>query len=152
MTDPVSFTSATPRFSLPLLFSGQAQKEFYVNEAHSLADALLHAACEGEATDPPAAPAEGEAWLVGSAATGAWAGQDGKLASFQAGNWLFAIPNDGMRLFDRSSGQALLYRGTWQRPATPSEPTGGTTVDVEARAAIIALVSALTQAGIFASD
>jgi hypothetical protein len=152
MTDPVSFTSATPRFSLPLLFSGQAQKEFYVNEAHALADALLHAACEGEAADPPATPAEGQAWLVADSATGAWTGMDGKLASYQAGNWLFAAPNDGMRLFDRSTGQFIFFHGGWQRPVTPAGASGGTTVDSEARAAIADLVSALTQAGIFAAS
>jgi len=151
MTDPISFTSATPRFGLPLLFSGQSQKEFYVNEAHALADALLHATCEGEAADPPAAPAEGDAWLVGTGATGAWAGADGKMASYQAGNWLFAAPNDGMRLFDRSTGQMLLYHAGWQRPAAPAAPSGGTTVDAEARAAIGDLVSALIQAGIVVS-
>jgi hypothetical protein len=149
VTDPISFTSTTPRFSLPLLFSGQAQKEFYVNEAHALADALLHAACEGEADEPPAAPTEGEAWLVGAGATGAWASEDGKLASYQAGNWLFTTPNDGMHLYDRSTGQTLLYRGGWQRPAAPAAPTGGATVDAEARAALAALVSALAAAGIF---
>jgi hypothetical protein len=152
MTDPISFTSTTPRYSIPLLFSGQSQKEFYVNEAHALTDALLHAACEGEAVDPPATPAEGEAWLVGSGATGAWAGEDGKLASYQAGNWLFAAPNDGMHLYDRSTSQTLLFRGGWQRPPTPTAPSGGTTVDAEARAAIADIVSALQQAGIFASD
>ena len=151
MTDPISFTSATPRFGLPLLFSGQSQKEFYVNEAHALADALLHAMCEGEAADPPAAPAEGDAWLVGTGGTGAWAGADGKMASYQAGNWLFAAPNDGMRLFDRSTGQMLLYHAGWQRPAAPAAPSGGTTVDAEARAAIGDLVSALIQAGIVVS-
>ena len=152
MTDPISFTSATPRFALPLLFSGQSQKEFYVNEAHSLTDALLHAACEGEAVDPPATPAEGEAWLVGTSATGAWTGEDGRLASYQAGNWLFAAPNDGMRLFDRSTGQLLLYNGGWQRPAAPTAPTGGTTVDAEARAAIADLITALVAGGIFPSS
>ena len=151
MTDPISFTSATPRFGLPLLFSGQSQKEFYVNEAHALADALLHATCEGEAADPPAAPAEGDAWLVGTGGTGAWAGADGKMASYQAGNWLFAAPNDGMRLFDRSTGQMLLYHAGWQRPAAPGAPSGGTTVDAEARAAIGDLGSALIQAGIVVS-
>lgn len=151
MTDPVSFPSATPRFALPLLFSGQAQKEFYVNEAHALADALLHAACEGETADPPATPAEGEAWLVGAGATDAWAGEDGKLAAWQAGNWLFAAPNDGMRLFDRATGQMLLYRGGWQRPAPPAAPSGGATIDAEARTAIADLVNALTAAGVFAS-
>jgi hypothetical protein len=149
MTDPISFPSSTPRYGLPLLFAGQSQKEFYVNEAHALTDALLHAACEGEAADPPGTPAEGEAWLVASSATGEWAGEDGKLAARQAGNWLFASPNDGMRLLDRSTGQVLLYRGGWQRPAVPEAPAGGAVVDAEARTAIAGLVSALVAAGIF---
>ena len=151
MTDPISFPSATPRFALPLLFAGQAQKEFYVNEAHALTDALLHASCEGEIADPPAVPTEGEAWLVAPGATGDWAGQDGKLAARQAGNWLFAAPTEGMRLFDRSTGQMLLYHGGWQRPAAPSAPGGGAVVDIEARAAIAGLLSALAEAGVFPS-
>lgn len=149
MTDPVAFTHATPRFGLPLLFAGQAQKEFYVNQAHALADALLHAACEGEAATPPVTPVEGENWLVAAGADGAWSGEDGKLAAFQSGTWLFASPNEGMRLFDRATGQVLLYRGGWQRPAAPAAPAGGSTVDGEARAAIMNLIEALVDAGIF---
>ena len=149
MTDPISFPSATPRYSLPRLFSGQAQKEFYVNEAHALTDALLHAACEGETATPPATPVDGECWLVASAATGEWAGEDGKLACRQSGTWLFASPSQGMRLFDSSTGQVLLYRGGWERPATPAEPSGGSTVDAEARTAISGLIAALVEAGVF---
>lgn len=151
MTDPINFPSVTPRYALPLLFSGQAQKEFYVNEAHALADALLHAACEGEATDPPASPANGETWLVASGATGDWSGEDGKLASRQAGTWLFATPRDGMRLFDNSTGQTMLFRGAWQRPSAPAAPSGGAVVDAEARAIIADLVTSLIDAGIFPS-
>ena len=152
MTDPISFTPATPRYALPLLFAGQAQKEFYVNEAHALIDALLHAACEGEAADPPATPTEGEAWLVGNGATGEWTGEDGKLASRQSGNWLFTTPSEGMQLFDRSTGQMILYRSGWQRPAAPILPSGGTVVDAEARTAIADLITALVDAGIFPSS
>jgi hypothetical protein len=152
MSDPISFPSATARFALPLLFAGQSQKEFYVNEAHALVDALLHAACEGEAASPPASPAEGETWLVASGATGEWAGQDAKLAAWQSANWLLTTPRDGMRLFDRSTGQMLLYRGGWQRPATPALPSGGSVVDAEARTAIADLVATLADAGILPSS
>ena len=149
MTDPISFTSTTPLYGLPLLFAGQSQTEFYVNEAHALTDALLHPACEGEASDPPPTPSEGETWLVAAGATGDWAGADGKIASRQSGNWLFSTPGDGMRLLDRSTGQMLLYRGGWQRPSVPAAPTGGTTVDAEARAVVADLITALASAGIF---
>lgn len=150
MTDPIVFTSASPRFGLPLLFAGQSQKEVFVNEAHALADALLHPAIEGEADDPPATPAEGESWLVGGSPTGAWAEYAGALASFQAGGWIFAAPRDGMRVLDRATGQDIRYLGGWQRPTAPAEPSGGTTVDTEARSAISSLLAALAAAGLLA--
>jgi hypothetical protein len=148
MSDPIVFASATPRLALPLLFAGQSQKEVFVNEAHALVDALLHAAVEGEADDPPASPAEGESWLVGATPSGAWADRAGRLASFQTGAWLFVEPREGMRVHDLSTGQSLLFRGGWQRPATPSAPAGGSTVDNEARAAIAELVDILVASGI----
>ncbi len=149
MSEPLSFDSATPRYALPLLFAGQSQKEFYVNEAHALADALLHCAVEGLADAPPPDPAEGACWLVGDTPTGAWTGQAGKLASRQPGGWLFVAPRDGMSLLDRVSGQTLRYRGGWIAPAAPAAPTGGTTIDAELRAAFGVLVEALAEAGIF---
>lgn len=148
MPDPISFTSACPRWNLPLLFSGQAQKEFFVNEAHARTDALLHPAIEGEADIPPPLPAEGECWLVGASPTGVWGGHAAELACFAAGTWLFIEPRDGLKLLDRPTGQFRLYREGWTVPAAPAEPTGGTIVDTEARAAILGLIAALSDAGI----
>jgi hypothetical protein len=149
MTDPLFFTSTSPRWALPMLFAGQAQKEFTVNEAHALADLLLHPAVSGEASTPPATPADGECWIVGADATGEWAGRDGALAGRQAGAWLFATPRDGLRVLDVATGQQVLYAGGWRRAAAPEAPAGGTTVDSEARAGIAALVAALINCGIF---
>jgi hypothetical protein len=150
MTDPISFTSASPRFALPFLFAAQAQKEFFVNEALARIDGLLHPAIVGETNTPPTAPQDGQSWIVGSAPVGAWAGQAGKLACRQSGNWLFAAPANGMRVHDTATGQQLLFEGTWQRAAPVTAPTGGTTVDTQARAAIAGLISALVAAGILA--
>lgn len=132
--------------------AGQAQKEVFVNEAHALTDALLHPAIEGEADAPPAAPAEGECWLVGTTPSGAWTDHPGELAAYQAGGWLFAAPRDGLRVLDRSTGQDIRYFDGWQRPATPAGPTGGTTVDSEARAAIADLIAALVAGGLLAES
>ena len=67
------------------------------------------------------------------------------------GGWHFVAPREGTQLFDESSGGCLLFRSQWQQATTPTAPSGGTVVDVEARAAIIALTEALMTMGVFAS-
>lgn len=150
MSDPIVFDSASPRYRLPLLFAGQAQKETFVNEAHALTDALLHCAIEGIAAAPPIAPVDGTNWLVGASPTGAFAGQSGKLACRQAGNWLFVAPRDGMRLLNRATGQEIRHFGIWRTPIRPLAALGGALVDSEARAAISAIMATLESAGVIA--
>lgn len=149
MVTPVSFTNTTPRYKLPNLFAGQAQKDLYINEAHALSDALLHAAVEGESNTPPVSPVEGETWLVGPAPTGEWDASASSIASWQSGQWLIVEPRPGMRLQDLSSGGSLYFDGAWQRPAAPAAPSGGNPIDIEARNAIVNLIETLRDAGIF---
>jgi hypothetical protein len=151
MTDPTLFPSATPRFGLPLLFAGQAQKETFVNEALALTDALMHCVVEGQSTSPPTEPADGTVWLVASGASGDWTGHDCEIACRQGGNWLFVTPVAGMRALNRSSGQSQYFSNSWIAATIPLEPIGGSTVDVEARAAIAGLVAALRSATVFPS-
>ena len=86
MSDPFSFTATTPRMGLPNLYAAQSQKEFTVNEAFALIDALLHPVVKGMADNPPASPTEGECWIVGSQPTDAWFGNAGRIACRQSGN------------------------------------------------------------------
>lgn len=131
---------------------GQAQKEASVNGAHVRVDMLLHPAVEGAASEPPAGPGEGLCWLVGPSPTGEFSGKEECLASAQGAGWVFAAPRDGMRVFDRATGQFLLYAGGWRREVAPAEPVGGSVIDQEARAAIAALIDLLRKTAVLSAE
>lgn len=151
MSDSALFPSVTPRHALPLLFTSQAQKEVFHNEALARIDALLHAAVEGKIDTPPADAESGRAWLVGSAPTGAWIGHENEIALRQSGQWIFATPVAGLRIFDLAAKQFVVFTDAWQKADAVAEPTGGLTVDSEARAAIGALLLALRAASVLPS-
>ena len=151
MAEPVTFTSATPRFSLPYLFAAQAQKEFFVNQAHARTDAIMHAVVLGTAPSPPANPNDGECWIVASSGQSEWAGKDDALACYVAGSWLFVSPVPGMQAYDQSAGRRCFFDGGWATATDAQLPEGGATIDAEARSAIQQIIDALKQIGVFSS-
>jgi hypothetical protein len=130
------------------MLAGQAQKEFFVNEALTRVDSLLHPTVLGEAQAAPADPTDGDCWIVGDNPEGEWAGQAQNLACRQAGTWLFVAPSQGMRAFDAAAGQFAIFDGAWHRAGPVTGPSGGDTADLEARAAIAELIAALAAARI----
>lgn len=148
MTDPISFSSTSPRLGLPMLFSGQSQKEVTVNEALLLADLMLHTVVQGTATTAPATPVSGQCWIVGSGAAGSFTGQDNKIAAWSDGGWRFVTPFAGLRVYDMSRACDRLFAGSWHSVTAPTAPAGGTVIDVQARTAIVALITLLTDNGI----
>jgi len=148
MSEPISFTSTSARHALPFLFTAQAQKELFVNEAITRIDALLHPRVEGVEDTPPTDPADGACWLVGPNPVGDWQGHTDDIACRQAGNWLFFAPVHGMQLFDNAAGKNAFFDNGWQYAAGVTLPSGGGTQDTQSRTAIAELVSALVTAGI----
>ena len=161
-------SEASSRLGLPFIIPGQAQKEFYHNEALARIDLALHACVEGQASSPPADPAEGQCWIVGTGASGAWTGKEKMIAGWTAAGWRFLKPVRGMTIWNGSSGLWLQWLGAdWsngemaaasfivdgkkvvgkRQPAVPT-PSGGTTIDEEARLAIAALTAALKSHGL----
>jgi hypothetical protein len=146
----------TDRYSLPLLVPGQGQKDLTHNEALLCLDALLHPLVEsiGEVT-PPDAPQPGQCWIIGSGATGIWAGRDGALAFWTGGGWRFQPVVDGLSIQLRPDGQGMIYRDGAFRPTLPlvaasasiAPPSGGTVVDAEARATLSAILGRLAALG-----
>ena len=152
MSDPLIFPGITPRFALPYLFAAQAQKELTVNELAARLDCLVSCTVEASQAAPPTAPQDGQTWLVASGASGAWAGQAGKLAARIGGDWVFLTPPPGMVVHDIARGAVRRFAGSWQAPSRPATPSGGTTIDAEARAAIAAVMGVLDSLGLIPAN
>lgn len=161
----------TPRFALPHLCPGQAQKEWLHNEALQRIDMLLCPAVESATlAAPPANPPAGACYLVADGATGAWAGRDGSLAAFTEGGWRFVAPVEGAQVLDRSSGQSAVYgNGSWEtgivraqevridgltilrdRQPAIADPAEGSIVDSQCRAAVATILATLRSHGLIA--
>jgi hypothetical protein len=162
-------SETTPRLGLPMLEAGQAQKEVLHNEALALLDMLVSGIVEGSGDNvPPASPTIGRAWIVGTAPTGDWTGQAGAVAVWTSGGWRFVPSQEGLTLRLRTGG-VLLERtgGAWatatlaagaltiagQQVVGPrlsgiTDPGGGATIDVEARASLSAVLVALRTHGL----
>jgi len=126
---------------------------------------------EAPRNDPPASPTIGACYLVSSSPTGAWAGKSQSIAGYTSGGWRLVTPVEGMSAFIKSSGMFANYRaGVWElgilrgdsvvigglkvlgnRAPAISGPSGGTTVDSEARAAVDQILAALRQHGLIES-
>ena len=152
MSDPILFPSSTPALGLPLLVAAQAQKEFFVNHSLFLLDALHMHTVKSSQAAPPSAATESECYRVKAPATGAWAGREDRIAVSIAGDWHFIEPVQGMAIYDRTADNLLVFRSGWKSAQTPTLPTGGSVVDVEARAAIGALIQSLKGVGLLATS
>jgi len=101
--------SDTTRLALPRLDAAQAQKHVTHNEALGLLDALVHLSVSARnLAAPPTAPVEGARFIVGSAPTGAFAGQAGKVAAFDDGAWRFLAPKKGWCAFVESESRLVV--------------------------------------------
>lgn len=116
----------TPNLGLPLVMPSQAQKHVTVNEALLRLDAAAQLVLEEAArSDPPASAPDGACYGVGPAATGAWAGQEGRVAVADNGGWSFLDPLPGWRAWDAGEGLALLRVGGGWAPEGVSRTLSG---------------------------
>jgi hypothetical protein len=99
-------------FGLPYLDAAQAQKHVTHNDALRMLDALVQLSVTARnLTSVPAAPAEGGRWLVGSGATGVFAGNANNVAAFQDGVWRFFVPQKGWCAFVETEAIVLVFDG-----------------------------------------
>jgi hypothetical protein len=83
-------------------------------------DALLNCSVISRTTTaPPGSPANGDRYIVPAGATGTWAGQTDKIASWTtadptapAGKWEFWTPKVGFRAYSQADSALYVYDGT----------------------------------------
>ena len=160
------------RLGLAFLQAAQLQKEGTVNEGFAALDIAVSAAVDGYLLNtPPGSPAVGNCYIVGASPTGDWAGHALALAGYTAGGWRFLAAFAGLSALDKASGEVVTFAsGVWEkghvraakmsvagnqvvgaRLAAVTDPTGGGTVDAEARTAIAAILARLRSHGLIAS-
>jgi hypothetical protein len=134
--------------------SEQAQKEITHNEALVIIDALLHMAVEAALTVAPTATDNDivKCWIINGTPTGAWANKAGQIACWIGGSWRFVLPHEGMGVWNKSTRRhSRFISGQWTTAPSVPNPTGGTAVDSEARAAIVAILQYFRLIGILAT-
>lgn len=131
---------------------------------------VLVAGCveEPPRSTPPAAPVAGQSFIVSSSPSGEWASFPDHVAAYTGGGWRYIPPISGMCFYVRSEQTPAHYRdGVWEigtvrasslvvagdqvvgsRAAPIANPAGGSVIDVEARAALTAVLSALRSHGL----
>ncbi|TCT07614.1 DUF2793 domain-containing protein [Aquabacter spiritensis] len=104
---------ATARLGLPYLAAAQAQKHVTHNAALRQLDALAQLSLESlTVSAPPAAPSDGQCWFVPAGASGAWAGQSGRIAAYEAGAWDFYPVRPGVCAYLAGEGRLRVFDGT----------------------------------------
>jgi hypothetical protein len=116
----------TPNLALPLVMPSQAQKHVTVNEALTRLDAAAQLVLqEVGRSDPPDGAPEGACYGVATGASGAWEGQDGRVAVVDNGGWSFLDPRPGWRAWDAGLGHGILHAGgSWVHEGLSRTPFG----------------------------
>ncbi|HEV7277635.1 MAG TPA: DUF2793 domain-containing protein [Devosiaceae bacterium] len=100
----------TPRLHLPYIAPQQAQKQVTYNEAMRLLDLLVQSAVLSRSlATPPAAPAEGDSYIIAAGAGGVWAGHEQELASWIDGSWSFRAAGTGWLCFVADVAEVAVF-------------------------------------------
>jgi len=102
--------TATPKLGMTHLVEGQAQAEVTVNDAMNLLDPFAGGMRieDRDLATPPGSPSNGDCYIVAASGTGAWAGQDGKIAVYDSG-WRFVTAAGGMVVYIHDEKALFCY-------------------------------------------
>ncbi len=97
---------------LPLLATGQSQKEVTHNDALNALDALCQlSVIDRGLNTPPGSPVDGDVYIVGASPTGLWTGKADNVAAYYSG-WIFRAPEEGWLAYVRDENTLYRWSGS----------------------------------------
>ena len=106
-------SDATTHLLLPYILAAQAQKHVTHNEALRILDGLVQlSVLDRDLTAPPGSPADGDRYIVPTAATGVWAGKTNQIAVRIDGTWEFHPPKVGWLCYIEDEAKLSAYKST----------------------------------------
>lgn len=120
--------SETNQFKVPYLQAAQAQKHVTVNEGLARLDALANLRLESRSVDVPGSLQDGQSFVVPVGASGAWLGQDGKIAIYINGGWEIVEPLEGWTAWVVDEAVEIVFKlGSWVFRASGLSVSAGNT-------------------------
>ncbi|MGE0768123.1 MAG: DUF2793 domain-containing protein [Hyphomicrobiaceae bacterium] len=113
-------SDTTVHLALPFIMAAQAQKHVTHNEALRVLDGVVQLSVKDrDLAAPPGSPHDGDRYIVGSGATGAWAGWDLNVALWSDGAWLRLPPRAGWLAWIEDESLLLAFNGSSWIDVTP---------------------------------
>lgn len=118
--------SNTPRLGLPLLQAAQAQKHVTVNEALVRLDGLAQLTLKSITVSlPPVLASDGDCYGIAVGGVNDWAGQDGNIAIYSNGGWVFSTPLTGWNAWVEDTASRVMFDGSvWVAGVAAMSPNG----------------------------
>jgi hypothetical protein len=165
--------STSPDLGFPFIEQQQTEPEATHNDALVVISALLKGVISSGGNTPPGSPTAGDAYIVGTAPTGVWAGKANTIAIYYNGAWKF-VPGfdnsgsqitpgarqEGMVVYDQAINGLQVWTGSaWvarylleaAKQTAVADATGGVIVDAEARTALNDLLAKCRTLGLIAT-
>ncbi|MDP3898899.1 MAG: DUF2793 domain-containing protein [Mesorhizobium sp.] len=146
-------TDRTTNLKFPYILPSQAQKHVTHNEALRELDIVVQLSVLDRGLGaPPVTPVEGDRYIVGSPATGAWAGHAAEVAAWQDGGWRFAAPSNGWLAWVASEDRLLVFDGADWVSAVTGALNPAPMVGVNATADVTNRLAVASQASLFDNE